>query len=545
MQTSRRDFIKTAGTASALLAAGGGLFSTGCTRQNSSAKMYGDMSLKELVGESPMVLKDLGPNPKYSVLWTWDYGVFWDDSFYWQGRGSTGENQRRSHFLKDYKRMVDFCSAHGINGIVIWGALRAHDNGVEQFRELVKYGKEKGVRILPGVGVFSYGGIFFDPRESLLFTEQFPMNNPYSLATWLNGHPELAAVGADGKPYQMGMYSALACPSKRENLEWFKRSFEWLCEEFKIEGAQVEIGDYGVCHCDECNKKRKGGAGSMLMIDDMIEPYIAACEVAKKVNPDAWVICETYSSFASPRQTETPGHFWTALNEMQKKLLADSLPDEAIVQWALDKAVPFTPTQDWPENVYLPSTNNIARIHHGSQWVNGKDEWAVYAIGEMVRRARASGVNGVSIFGEESPASPPNEANYLVFSEFGGFGNPNPNCDFKAFFANTLDPLYGGTGMSLEWRRIYVTAHFIRLDLKNSSSGPENPMFHHTYHEIGQPDLFDKVLKMSAAEKQSELKRFALEARDLSSKLSGETCRRWAWLENWLWRAEFLFRNPH
>jgi hypothetical protein len=70
-------------------------------------------------------------------------------------------------------------------------------------------------------------------------------------------------------------------------------------------------------------------------------------------------------------------------------------------------------------------------------------------------------------------------------------------------------------------------------------------MFHHTYHEIGQPNLLDGVLKMSAAEKRSELTRFAREAHSISSKLSGEACRRWAWLENWLWRAEFLFRNPH
>ena len=539
MQTSRRDFLKTAGATSALFAAGSGLFAAGCTRQNSNKTVE--------IEESALISGKLGPNPKYRILWTWDYGVFWDDSFYWQGRGSTGENQRRTHFLKDYKRMVDFCSERDINGIVIWGALRAHDNGVEQFRELVKYGKQKGVRILPGVGVFSYGGVFFDPRESILFTEQFPATNPYSLPTWLNEHPELAAVGSDGKPYHMGMYSALACPSKKENLEWFKRSFAWLCEEFQIEGAQVEIGDYAICHCDECKRKRAGAKGAEFAVADMRESYFAACEIAKKVNPDAWIICETYSSFAFPQKPEVPGHFFTAMNEEQKKLLTGGLPDDAILQWAMDKAVPYNETQDWSEDVFLPSKNNIARIHHGTQWSrNGKDEWAVYSIGEMVRKSRASGVNGVSIFGEESPASPPNEANYLVFSEFSGFGGTNPDCDYKTFFANTLDPLYGGPGMSLEWRRIYVTAHFIRLNLKSMLPwAHESPFFHHTYHEIGRPGLFDEVLKMSTTEKRSELMRFAQEARDISSKLSGEECRRWVWLENWLWRAEFLFQNPH
>jgi len=530
MQASRRDFIKTAGTASAFLAAGGGFSAADSNRQNST-----DIS------------GNFCPNPKYRILWTWDYCVFWDDSFYWQGRGSAGENRRRRQFLKDYKRMVDFCSSRGINGIVIWGALRAHDNGVEQFRELVRYGKEKGVRILPGVGVFSYGGVFYDPRPSTKFTEQFPASNPYSLPTWLHAHPELSAVGPDGKPYHMGVYNAIACPSKKENLEWFKRSFEWLCEEFQIEGTQVEIGDYGICHCDECTGRRKGAENSVLMIEDMIEPYLATCEIAKKTNPNAWVICETYSSFASPTQEESLGQFSGALNDAQKQLLADGLPDDTIVQWLMDRAVPFHPTHDWPDNVFLPTKNNISRIHHGSQWAtNGKDEWAVHYIGEMVRKSRACGVNGVSIFGEESSASPPNEANYLVFSEFSGFGNHNPNCDYKTFFENTLDPLYGGSGMSLEWRRIYVTAHFIRLDLRSMAGWVNGtPNFHHTYHEIGQPGLFDEVVRMSDEEKRIALTRLAMEARDISSKLSGETCRRWVWLENWLWRAEFLYKNPH
>ncbi len=541
MQTSRRDFLRTAGTASAILAAGGGLLAA--TRQNSPSEMAGN----RLFQKSAMISGEPGQNPKYKILWTWDYGVLWDETLYWQGKGSTGENQRRSHFLKDYMRMVDFCSVHGINGIVIWGALRAHDNGVEQFRELVKYGKQKGVRILPGVGVFSYGGVFFDPRKSTLFTEQFPATNPHFLPTWLNEHPELQAVGPDGKPYHVGMYSAIACPSRKENLEWFKRSFEWLFEEFQIEGAQIETGDYAICHCEECKKRRNVVEGSVLMIEDMVEPYTAAYEVAKKANPDAWVVCGTYSSFASPGKAEQPGQFFSALSGTQKKLLADSLPDDVILTWTMDKAVSFNPTQDWSEKVFLPSRNNIAGIHHGSQWANnGKDEWAVYQIGDMVKKSRASGVNGVLIFGEESPASPPNEANYLVFSEFSGLDGKNPGCDYTTFFANTLDPLYGGPEMSLEWRRIYVTAHFIRLDLKSMLPWAfETPMFHHTYHEIGRPGLFDEVVKMSSAEKRGELLRFAQEVHSISSKLSGEACRRWAWLENWLWRAEYLFQNPH
>ena len=86
MQTSRRDFLKTASAASALLATRGGFYGKGYSNLNEAQK-----------GQSAIIAGNVGPNPKYRVLWTWDYGVFWDDSLYWQGKGSTGENQRRSH----------------------------------------------------------------------------------------------------------------------------------------------------------------------------------------------------------------------------------------------------------------------------------------------------------------------------------------------------------------------------------------------------------------------------------------------------------------
>jgi len=365
----------------------------------------------------------------------------------------------------------------------------------------------------------------------------------------LNDHPELAAVGPDSKPISMNMFSSVACPSKKVNLEWFKRALEWMCDEFKIEGAQIEVGDYAVCYCDDCKKKRGDKTDNAhFSLEDMVEPYTAAYDVLKKSDPASWVICETYSSFADPNEDDTPGHFGSAFNESQKRQLC-GLPADAIIQWAMDWAVPYKPTQTWPDTVYLPRKNNISRIHHGSQHsMNSIDEWAVSTIGDMVKKSRICGVNGVSIFGEESPASPPNEANYLVFSEFSGCGTPNPNCDLDLFFSQTLDPLYGGAGMAKEWRRMYITAHTLRMDIKNnlrlineSSMAPF--YFHHNYYEIGEPGLFEKAIGMSPDEKQKLTLKLAHEARSISKELSGESCRRWAWLENWLWRAEYIHRT--
>lgn len=483
--------------------------------------------------------------PKYRVLWTWDYGTFWDDSYFWRGRGCNGPNQRRSHFLEDYKRMVDYSALHGFNGIIIWGALRAHDKGEEQLKELATYAKSKGVRIIPGCGVFGYGGIYYDPRANYDGVWDSPFTaHPYSLFTWLEKHPEYAAIGLDGKPYKHGSFSVCACPSRKENIEWYKEALAWLLTEFNIGGIMAEVGDYAVCYCDECKKRRAIGEIGSFSIEDMIYPYTVAVETAKEVNPDAWVLCEAYCSFGEPTKPEAPG-FASALDRRQKDLLA-TLPEGAIIEWCLDRAVGLKPSHVWdPDNIYLPTRDNIARIHAGSQWTwNSTEEWAIHSIGDLCRKVRQSGINGVSIFGEESPASPPNEANYLVFAEFNGFGNSNPECNLELFYRQTLDPMFGGPGMAKEWERIYITGHIIRLNKMLLSPYAQEPLHFHPLHlAIGQPDLVDRAVKMASAERAQITRQLANETQEILKTLSGESCRRWSWLENWLWRAEFLART--
>ena len=482
-------------------------------------------------------------NIRYRIFWTWDYCTRWDHSYYVRGRGAFGPNQRRTHFLEDYCRMVDFAANHGINGIVIWGALRAHDNGEKQLKTLIGYGRKKGVRILPGAGIFSYGGVYYDTRRDFNGWIDIPATqyNEYSLHSWLVRHPEYRAVGRDGVPYATGMYSDVACPSEGENLEWFKRALEWLLTDVGADGVQVEIGDYMVCYCDRCEKRRAHSVGdAVFAAEDMAEPYLAACEVAGRVKKDAWVICETYSSFAKKTERDIYGAFGATFDEGQKKMFS-RLPGNAVLQWAMDRAVGFRPVHEWDKDVWLPHENNIARIHAGSQHgLNSSEEWAIHPIGDLVKKVRQSGVNGVSIFGEESPVSPPNEANYLVFSEFCGYGNPNPECDMPLFYSQTLDPLYGGSGYAKEWERLYVTGYTARLNRAIMGAGKDPLSFRPAHLAIGDDSLVEKVCAMTPSERRSLAEGLAREAHDISSKLSGEPCRRWSWLENWLWRSEYL-----
>lgn len=470
----------------------------------------------------------------YRLLWTWDYCMNWDFMGFSRECGSGGENRRRRRFLGDYKRLVDFAAAHGMNGVVIWGALRAHDQGEAQLKALIAYGKQKGVRILPGVSAFGYGGVYYDPRKSLSdVMVDAPQTHPYALNTWLEKHPRLAAVDENGRPYPFGPRSAVACPSKPENLQWFREALAWLYEEFGAEGVQVEIGDYAVCHCPECaaRRTRENAGKGPFDVEDMTAAYTAACEVSAAHRPDAWVICETYSSSARAIAPEKLD-YGAAMDAAHKDCLR-GLPSNAILQWTEDKTVGALATHRWPEDLYLPRPNNIARIHAGSQWAEfGPAGWGVEPIADLVQGARKHHINGISVFGEESPFNPPNEANYLAFSAL----SKDANMSAGRFYAEVLDPLYGGAGMAERWKTLYFKACFLRFcdELHERKK---------RYSDVDRmyDGYFNRACSLSALEREKELHDLAGEAAAIERGYSGDVSRRWCWLLQFVWQTAYLY----
>ncbi len=473
--------------------------------------------------------------PKYRVLWTWDFATCWDHSYFGRERGCSGKSSRREAFLEDYKRLVDYSAAHHFNGVVIWGAVRSHHNGENQLKELVKYGREKGVRILPGVSTFGYGGVCYDPRKKFngVIDLAYP-DHPYSLQSWLRKHPEYAAIDKNGKPYEYGPLNVIACPSRKENIEWFAEALSWLYEEFDVDGIQSEVGDYGVCYCPLCTARRgKAEKEESFSVDDMLNAYNTSIAVSKKHKKDAWVICETYSSLGT--DDGLPGT-QPSMKQIHREELT-KLPDDAILQWMMDRTVGFA-TQKMPAGTFVPKKNNILRIHAGCQWSqNNPADWGVTPIFDLCRIAKNHNINGVSIFGEESPFNPPNEANYLAFEEACGFGNENPNLDEEIFYSKTLDPLYGGNGLAKHFREIYIEASMLKLGQKlevryNSRQPLENLTRNKDFRKI--------ALNMSHDDKLAALTKYYEEARSISHTLSGEVCGRWSWLENAIWQMRYV-----
>ena len=125
---------------------------------------------------------------RYRILWTWDHSTNWYlEQTGIQEIGALNYYLKpRTGFLEDYERLVDFMSLNRIPAVTVYGFLRDNHGGVEAAQKLCRYAMERGVRIMPGVGINAYGGIYWEG------------DHRYNLTTWLRKNPDLRAVL--GKP---------------------------------------------------------------------------------------------------------------------------------------------------------------------------------------------------------------------------------------------------------------------------------------------------------------------------------------------------------
>src|SRR5262245_37618850 len=85
------------------------------------------------------------------IFWTWDHSTEW--ALHMPGAQNFGAssgymrymgfpkvrfagNQRAEMFLRDYGHLLEWCSRHGVDAVVIWGLLRDAHGGVETAKRL-------------------------------------------------------------------------------------------------------------------------------------------------------------------------------------------------------------------------------------------------------------------------------------------------------------------------------------------------------------------------------------------------------------------------
>jgi len=453
----------------ALLAAGGGL----------PGLIYAvnELGMRRLVGRNDVLeLEELdlrqSPALPYRLLWTWDHSTNWYlEQVGIQEIGALNYYSKPEEgFLEDYRRLVDFMSLYRIGGVTIYGFLRDNHGGIEAAQELCRYANERGVRILPGVGINAYGGIYWEGKHR------------YNLTNWLQAHPELRATFKKPVAFQIPdfpklwfpetHYTDAACPSKPENAHYHEEAIQWLAETFAIGGINFETGDYGVCNCTDCSARR--GADETWSHKDMALLYPRLFEAARRSRPDLWLVSEAY---------------WDNILDLEALAPLADLPEDAIYQFCINRSY-------WPkvrdnltgEHVArLPRPKNVMRTHMGTQWNHERYALVAQRFSEMMRLLHTTGMQGGTIFAEVSALSTVNEINYLAFARFGY----QADLTWEGFIADDLGPLLGGPEAAERFLTLLVV-----------------------------PNDMDSLARASA------------EARDIGSAQVGEAYRRWVWLQN-------------
>jgi len=391
------------------------------------------------------------PGLAHRTFWTWDHSTNWELSQIGQQEigvfNPYGKPPRG--FLDDYRRVVDFCSRHRIAAVVIYGFLRDSHGGIEAAQELCRYATERGVRIVPGIAIGSYGGVYWEG------------DHPYNLATWLRAHPEHAASLERGVGFQIADlafplnfprsdYTLSACPSAPETMAWMEEAVAWLTETFELGGINIEAGDYGVCGCDRCVRRRANEAeaarrarehGDYWSHTDMADNFPRLYRTAKAIKPDLWV----YSEIQWDNLLDPVAH------EAQRRL-----PRGGIYQHTTNRTywgrIQRELTRAYVEA--LPTQPNVLRCQFACQW-NGDERTERYALNartfaDQSRLVHGTGMQGLTVWGEPSPYHATVEVSYLAFARFGW----EPTLAWERFMERDVAPILGGVDAANEFVRI-------------------------------------------------------------------------------------------
>lgn len=381
------------------------------------------------------------PGMLYRTFWTWDHSTNWELSQVGQQEIGVFNPYGKppGGFLADYKRLVDFCSRNRIAAITIYGFLRDSHGGIEAAQELCRYAKERGVRIMPGIAIGAYGGVYWEG------------DHEYNLATWLRKNPQHAATMEKGVGFQLADlsfplnfprsdYTVSACPSAPETMAWMEEAVSWLAETFDIGGINIESGDYGVCGCDRCVARRANAAEAARRKDDhgdswshtdMAENFPRLYRAAKAKKPDAWIYCEMQwdnllDPVAREAQTRLPrGGIYqhTANRSFWKRLRAELTPEYVAA---------------------LPTQPNVLRCQFACQW-NGDERTERYAFNaktfaDMAEIGARDGMEGLTVWGEPSAYHATVELSYIAFARF----TWEPTLTWERFMAEEMAPRLGG-----------------------------------------------------------------------------------------------------
>ena len=240
-------------------------------------------------GES-LALSRPRPEPAMQViLWCWDARMSWDDQPEAITRSMANPAKpfpypkRPEAYLTGFKRLVDYLAEIGIWGVIIWGFLRDTHGGVQAAKELSRYAADCGVAIIPGVGLCSYGGYYFEGEH------------PFNLNTYLKKHPERVSWAVN---HRGEVTTPVLDPSLPENRRWWRDGLEWMLENFELGGINFEMGDFIVNHSLRAKAARASlGFDADANIQDIVVATKELIRFGQNALPEALFINATYRGY--------------------------------------------------------------------------------------------------------------------------------------------------------------------------------------------------------------------------------------------------------
>lgn len=224
------------------------------------------------------------------LLWCWDARMTWDDEpDKTVTRMAAAEQlfpypKRPESYQVGFRRLVDYCAANEIWGVIIWGFLRDSHGGVQAAVDLCTYATDRGVAILPGVGLCSYGGYFYEGEHL------------FNLDTYLKKHPERASTALEEGGGRS--VTPVLDPSLEANQQWWRDGLEWMLETFAVGGIDYEMGDFIVNPSASAVAAREalGFDGD----DNIKDVVVATQDVLRRgleLKPDGVFINSTYRGY--------------------------------------------------------------------------------------------------------------------------------------------------------------------------------------------------------------------------------------------------------
>ena len=403
------------------------------------------------------------PRMKYRWFWNWDNRSNWDmidhDAVYGPVKDLPETEsvrpwlKRSDAYLKNMMLVIDYMSEHKLNGLIIWGFLRDGHGGIQAAQAVCRYANERGVKIIPGVGIDRhYGGFFHEG------------NHEFNLETRARQHPALRSVDKKG-----AFEPRTLCLELPENRDWIRRGFRWLYSNFSIGGVNIEFAEHSTCYnaaCVAARSRQPGNETDFAKDLARITPFVM--NEIHAVAPTTAASYVIYGGFTREMQANLPEH-------------VRAVPESTICQWTLTKMLAslLSPPDvsrnsesgqaarpdPWPEGLRPPGRNYIGYLHWNAFYAKNQKGFFVDAYRDAARKAFRHGFQGLDTYGEESAEFSNTELSYLAFSEFAY----NPTMTGEEFLRKRIAPLYGGVEAG---RLVLEIAH--RVGAVSMSALPDN-----------------------------------------------------------------------